>query len=378
MRVALVNLTTTTSVGGVESFVRALAASLAARGVSVTIFGGTPEPSIASTPRGVSVETARYLGRNAMRRVPLLSRQYGLTKLLERLSYAPFARRALITGNFDIVHIHKPFDFPLAAWVKRQTGAAVVYSSHGRDFYPGDRRFLPAIDAMTACSAFNAHEVAARYDGAPTVIYNGIDTDFFRPMADEGALRRRLGIGDAPLVLWAGRLVRWKGTVDAVRAVALMGAALPVHLAIAGDGPEAGRLREAARSVGIADRVHLLGTVPHADLPTYYAAADIVLGTSFANETFGMALAEASACARPVVATDFGGFPEVVQDEVTGLLTPPRDPAALAAALATLLGDRERARRMGAAGRAFVAARFAWPVVTGRVLRVYREATGAD
>ncbi len=378
MRVALVNLTTTTSVGGVESFVRFLAASLAGRGVDVTLFGGTPEPEIPATPQGVPVETARYLPRAAMRRVPLLSRQYGLTKLLERLSYAPFARRALLAGDFDIVHIHKPFDFPLAAWIKRETGAAVVYSSHGRDFYPGDRRFVRGIDAMTACSAFNAREVAARYGVTPTVIYNGIDTDFFHPVSDDGALRQRLGSGDAPLILWAGRLVRWKGTVDVVRAVALMGAAMPVHLAIAGDGPEAGRLHDVARALGIADRVHLLGTVPHADLPAYYAAADVVVGTSFANETFGMALAEASACARPVIATDFGGFPEVVRDGVTGLLMPPRDPAALAAVLVSLLADRERARRMGAAGRAFVAAQFAWPVVTDRVLRVYREATGAD
>lgn len=378
MRVALVNLTTTTTIGGVESFVRALAAALAARGVDVTIFGGTPPERAAARSGGVHIETARYLSRAAMRRVPMLSRRYGLTKLLERLSYAAFAQRALVTGGFDIVHIHKPFDFPLAAWVKRQTGAAVVYSSHGRDFYPGDRRFAPAIDAMTACSAYNAREVTARYGVTPTVIYNGIDIAHFRPLPDDGALRRTLGIGDAPLALWAGRLVRWKGTIDAVRAIALLGGTAPVHLAIAGDGPEAERVRAAARALGIADRLHLLGTVPHADLPALYAAADLVVGTSFANETFGLTLAEASACARPVVATDFGGFREVVRDGETGMLTPPRDPAALATALAAVLAEPERARRMGAAGRAFVTARFAWPVVTARVLRVYAEATGAD
>lgn len=378
MRVALVNLTTTTSVGGVESFVRALAAALAARGVDVTLFGGTPSPGSAPAPDGVPVVASRYLSRAAMRRAPLLSRQYGLTKLLERLSYAPLACRALVRGGYDLVHIHKPFDFPLAVSVKRAMGAAIVYSSHGRDFFPGDRRFLGAIDAMTACSAFNAREVAARYGVAPTVIYNGVDTARFRPLPDDGALRRRLGIGAAPLALHAGRLVRWKGTVDAVRAIALLGDATPVHLAIAGGGPEAGRLRDAARALGIAERVHLLGTVPHAALPAYYAAADVVVGTSFANETFGMAIAEASACARPVVATAFGGFPEVVRDGVTGLLVPPRDPAALAAALAALRADRARAQRMGEAGRAFVAAQFAWPVVTERVLRVYRGAMGAD
>lgn len=375
MRVALVNLTTTTQVGGVETFVLHLAQSLAARGIDVTIFGGA-STSATSGCDNLHVETAGYVSRDFLRRVPVLSHQYGLTKLLERLSYAPGASQPLVSGGYDVVHIHKPFDFPLAAWVKRRAGARVIYSSHGRDFFPGDRRFLSAIDAMTACSAFNAREVAARYGRTPTVIFNGIDAGHFRPLPDDHGWRERLQCGDAPLVLWAGRLVRWKGTIDAVRAVAL--ARSCVHLAIAGSGPELRRLKDATAALAIAERVHFLGTVPHADLPALYAAADIVLGTSFANETFGMVLAEASACARPVIATDFGGFPEVVRDGETGMLVPPRDPAALAAAITCLIADRDRARRMGAAGREYVAAQFAWPVVTDRVLRVYREALDAD
>jgi glycosyltransferase involved in cell wall biosynthesis len=113
-------------------------------------------------------------------------------------------------------------------------------------------------------------------------------------------------------------------------------------------------------------------------MPDIYASADIVIGTSFANETFGMALAEASACARPVIATRFGGFPEVVRDGESGLLVPPRDPHALAAALRTVLRDPAQGRAMGEAGRAFVIAHFAWPVVTDHVLRLYREALGED
>jgi D-inositol-3-phosphate glycosyltransferase len=376
MRVALVNLTTTTQVGGVESFVLQLAASLAARDIEVTVIGGAAPTVEMQIPAGVRVETARYVGRARLRRVPVLSRQYGLTKLLERLSFVPDALPALVAGGYDIVHIHKPFDFPLAAWVQRRAGTRVVYSSHGRDFFPGDRRFVGALDAITACSAYNAREVAARYGSMPTVIFNGIDTEHFRPQRDTADWRQRLSIDDAPLVLWAGRLVRWKGTVDALRAVALAGRC--VHLAIAGNGPEESRLRDAASALGIANRVHFLGTIPHAALPELYAAADVVVGTSFANETFGMVLAEASACARPVIATNFGGFPEVVRDGETGILVPPRDPAALAVAIRRVIADRERSHAYGQAGRAYVTAQFAWPVVTDRVLQVYREALGAD
>lgn len=376
MRVALVNVTTTTTIGGVETFVWQLARFLAARSIDVTIFGGTP-PDGASHPEapGVRVETARYIDRARFRRVPLLARQYGATKLLERVSYGVRARAPLERGRFDIVHIHKPFDFPLAAWLRARTNARVVYSAHGRDFFPGDRRFARSVDLFTACSEYNAAEVFARYGRRARVIYNGVDTARFAPQPPEVARRARPVAPDVPVALWAGRLVRWKGTIDAVRAMAL--ARTPFHLLIAGSGPEESRLRDAARALGVADRLHFLGALPHEELPASIAASDVVLGTSFANETFGMLLAEASACARPVIATDFGGFPEVVRDGETGVLVPPRDPARLAAALDALFDDPARAARMGEAGRAFVADRFAWPVVTERVIAAYEEALGA-
>ncbi|MDQ2785544.1 MAG: glycosyltransferase family 4 protein, partial [Chloroflexota bacterium] len=254
----------------------------------------------------------------------------------------------------------------------------IIYSAHGRDFFPGDRRFIRAITTFTACSAYNAAEVYERYGREAAVIYNGIDTEQFSPRDTDMAWRQQITGGAAPVILWVGRLERWKGTIDALRALALLDFDRPAHLVIVGDGPEASRLRDAARSLGIADRVHLLGACDHARLPEIYAAADIVVGTSFANETFGMTLAEASACARPVVATRFGGFPEVVRDGETGLLVPPRDPQALAAALRTLLHDPERRRAMGEAGRAHVVAHFAWLVVTDHVSRLYREALGED
>ncbi|MGI8857049.1 MAG: glycosyltransferase family 4 protein [Thermomicrobiales bacterium] len=375
MRVALVNVTTTTKIGGVETFVRQLARFLALRGVDVSIFGGTSMRDDHPAAPGVRIHTTPYIERAQFRRVPLLARQYGATKLLERASYAVGARADLESGDFDIIHIHKPFDFPLAAWLRARTQARVVYSSHGRDFFPGDRRFIGSIDVLTACSRYNAVEVAARYGREMRVVYNGVDTEQFAPQPPDARRWQRLNIQGAPVALWAGRLVRWKGTIDAVRAVAL--ARSPVHLAIAGDGPEEQRLKDAARSLGIAERVHFLGNVPHEDLPALFAASQVVLGTSFANETFGMTLAEASACGRPVIATDFGGFPEVVQNGVTGLLVPPRDPARLASALDGIVDDPVGAAARGEAGRAYVTTQFAWPIVTERVLAAYAEALHA-
>ncbi|MDQ6907368.1 MAG: glycosyltransferase family 4 protein [Chloroflexota bacterium] len=379
MRVALVNLTTTTKVGGVETFVWELAGRLAEHGVAVTVIGGkTAVPPVRQPLPNVEIITAPYIDRATLRRVPLLGRRYGLTKLLERLSFGLRARRAIERGGFDIVHIHKPFDLPLAAWVRARTGARIVYSSHGRDFFPADRRFAAAVSVFTACSAYNAGEVRERYRRDARVIFNGIDTEQFAPQPPDNAWRAAHAAGDAPLVLWVGRLERWKGTIDVLRAIALLDRDCPAHLAVVGAGPEIGRLRAAAQSLGIHDRVHFLGTCDHAALPRIYSTCDLVVGTSFANETFGMAMAEASACARPVIATRFGGFPEVVRDNETGLLVPPRDPHALATAIRMLMCDPARGRAMGDAGRAHIVANFAWSVVTERVLRVYREALDED
>lgn len=372
MRVALVNVTTTTKIGGVETFVWQLARCLTERGITTTIFGGACADSATFVQiNGLPVVATPYLDRERLRRVPLLSRQYGATKLLERVSHGATAARQIIAGDFDIIHIHKPFDFALAAWLRHRTPARVVYSSHGRDFYAGDRRLLGAIDAFTACSGYNAVEVRERYHRDAHVIYNGIDTDRFAPRPADPSWRASLGAANVPLALWVGRLERWKGTIDALRAIALSNR--PIHLAIAGTGPEEHRLRDAAIALGISDRIHLLGAVQHEDLPRLYASSDVVVGTSFANETFGMAIAEASACARPVIATRFGGFPEVVRENASGLLVPPRDPLALARAMERMLDDRQAAAGMGACGRAYVVDTFAWPVVTERVLGVYRE-----
>lgn len=417
MRVALVNVTTTTQFGGVETFVLELANALRAAGDEVVVFGGrkryakgqgvwsiddVPQTASAITMddgttavyiagtgdndsaiiRGRDIVTTPFVSRDMFRSIPLLSRQYTLTKLLERLTYAPVAYRAIMAGHFDVIHIHKPFDFPLAAaLVRSRTGVKAVYSSHGRDFWRGDRALLGTIAAITACSDYNAAEVRARYGRDATVIYNGVDLDRFRPSAPDYPLWQQaytvgqqatpvVGPGDAPLIVWSGRLVRWKGTIDAIRAIALM--RTRAHLLIAGSGPEESRLRAAARALGVADRVHF-GQYPHAQMPEVYAMADLAIGTSFANETFGMALAEASACERAVIATDFGGFREVVRHGETGLLVPTRDPSALAVACDSLLADPVRRATLGVAGRRFVQERFAWPTVAAHVRAVYQS-----
>ncbi len=182
--VALYNVTTTTKVGGVETFVWELARRLAAAGLAVDVIGGAVAAGSALAPApGVRLRRAPFVRREWLRRLPLLDRQYGATKLAERLSFGATTLPGLLRARYDILHIQKPFDLPLGAAVRRLSGGRtrLVFGCHGRDFFPGDRRWTGAVDATVSCSATNAAEIADRYGLAPRVIYNGIDLDRFAP-----------------------------------------------------------------------------------------------------------------------------------------------------------------------------------------------------
>jgi D-inositol-3-phosphate glycosyltransferase len=399
MNIALYNLTTTTIYGGVESFVWDLARELARRGHAVTILGGNgPRREDAS---GVRVLTFPFVSRRLFQRVPPLRRAYAEAKLLERLSLAVAALPELARGGYDVIHLQKPYDIGPALLARRLGGARVILGCHGEDFYRGDWALARRVDGAVSCSRFNANTVAARYGFTPEVVFNGIDTGLFRPRERDHALRRTLlGAEDlvpgtvdrrqaaaggplalngasssvygvpSSVLLWVGRMQPWKGLDTAIRALPAIPGAV---LAIAGDGEERQRLERLTDELGLSERVRFLGPLPRAELPRLYATADLLLATSFASETFGIGPVEAQACGLPVVAARFGGFPEVVAEGHTGLLVPPRDPEALAAACRELLADPARRRAMSAAAPDW-AAQFAWPAVADRIEAAYRAA----
>jgi glycosyltransferase involved in cell wall biosynthesis len=177
---------------------------------------------------------------------------------------------------------------------------------------------------------------------------NGVfDTDAGRD-ANRAALRGSLGLGDGDFaVLCVANLRPEKGGAAFVEAVARARSEGAERLRglIAGDGPERERLERFARDSG---GVRLLGS--RGDVPDLMAACDAVVLLSEA-EALPMSILEAMALARPVVTSDVGGAGEAVSDGETGIVVPPGDPAAAAAALATLAADPARAREMGEAGR---------------------------
>ncbi len=290
---------------------------------------------------------------------------------------------------FDVVHTHMAKAGALGRLAARsfRPRPVTVHTFHGHvlEGYfsrPAERvlvaaeRVLAAMsDALVAVSAEIRDELLSMRIGRPGqwhVIPLGLDLDGYLAVPAPGeavpasgeqergsstrpdvAMRESLDIpSGAPVVGMIGRLVPVKDHHTAFTAIARTPG---VHLLVVGDGDERGRLESYAGSLGIADRVRFLGW--RHDLPELLAAIDVVVLTS-TNEGTPAALIEASAAARPVVATRAGGVPDVVIDGTSGLLVPPGAPEALAGALARLISDPAARRDMGIAGRDHVASRY--------------------
>ena len=372
MRIVHYNLTTTTKEGGVETFVWELSRLQAQRGHQVTIIGGAGHVERAVS--GVRVLRYPFIDRMAWRRIRPLRRHFELTKLLERLSMLPPALPALLQTRPAIVHLHKPYDFVVAPFA-HAVGAKVVYHGHGEDFFPGDRWLVQGVDVMLSCSGYNAETLVKHYRRAPTVVFNGFDPAHFTPQPPDLSLRARYARPDEPIALLVGRLQPWKGIQYAIEALALLPPHHKLRLLIGGEGTYRASLEALIDRLQLRDRVHLLNGIPHREMRRYFAIADMVLGTSFASETFGMVLCEALACARPVIASDWAGFREVVLNGVTGWVVPRQDPTALAAAMVEVLDHSTEAQRRAEQGRVRVNELFTWAAVTARVEQVYAQLT---
>jgi glycosyltransferase involved in cell wall biosynthesis len=193
-------------------------------------------------------------------------------------------------------------------------------------------------------------------DRIATVTY-GVDPDLFG-RGDRDAVRREWGARGDVVVLFAGRLLKEKGLVPLIDAFAALPAQVRAgtRLVMAGDGPEKGRIGEAVRALGVGDRVQLLPWVARERVPHLLAAADVYtmpsLPTPYWEEQLGFSMIEAMAAGLPVLGTDGGCIPEILGG--TGVLAPPYQPRALAAALETLLTDEGMRARLGAEARARV------------------------
>ncbi|SAK99118.1 transferase [Caballeronia fortuita] len=308
---------------------------------------------------------------------------------------------------YDIVHANFFMSGLVGLRIKDALGVPLVTTFHalGRvrrlhqgesDGFP-DTRFdiedelVKRSDSVIAECPQDENDLIHLYDADPAridLVPCGFDRAEFHPL-DKAAARERLGWPqDRFIVLQLGRMVPRKGVDNVVRALGLCHAehGETAELYVAGGNsdeaneiatPEIGRLRGVARECGIEEHVHFVGRHGRNELKHFYNAADVFVTTPW-YEPFGITPLEAMACGRPVIGADVGGIRYSVAHGETGLLVPPKDPSALAAALATLKRDSALAGRMGAAGLARANAMFTWSSVAQALAQVYARVSGDE
>lgn len=332
--------------GGAQAYVYALARSLQGR-YDVCVLCG---------PGVVLVERLRASAIRVLE-VPALRRGiHPLWDLRAFLRIWGLLRRE----RFDLVHGSSTKAGALVRFAAYLTGVPVIlFTAHGWAFTPGRpapvrallarwERLMARMTTTVICVSENDRLLAERSRvvarGQAVVIRNGIaPAPFLRP-GDED-LRSALNLGAEPVIVMVGRLAQQKAPLTLVHASRSL---VRGRVLIAGDGPLRSRVEQAVRRHGLSDRVRLLGF--RADIPGLLRASDIfVLPSRW--EGLPLAVIEAMMAGLPVVATRVGGVGEVVEDGGTGLLVPPGDPEALAAALRRLVEHEALRRQMGAAGR---------------------------
>jgi glycosyltransferase involved in cell wall biosynthesis len=374
----VLHIVTRMNVGGPARHVLALTARLRVLGLETLIAFGTPDPG----------EGELAPDEDASVRIPALRRR--LDPVSDYRARAEIDR-AITRYRPDVVHTHMAKAGALGRGAARRRGVpAVLHTFHGhvlegyfaspanKAFLLAERRLARRTDRLIAVSSATRDELLELGVGRTEqwrVVPLELDLEsIFAARLSPSDARERLGLPDVPTVGIVGRLVPIKNHVLFLEAAALVARERPnVSFVVAGDG-ELRTLLDAEAAQRLGNRIRFVGWIE--DLTALYAALDVVVLTSL-NEGTPVALIEAAAAGRPVVATDVGGVADVVVEGETGFLAPSGDARAVAQEILALLGEPELAGRMGEAGRRRARKAFAGGLMAGRIVDLYEEILAA-
>jgi D-inositol-3-phosphate glycosyltransferase len=376
--------------GGMNVYVRALAASLARAGLPCDVVTRAEAPGldpIVELEPGVRVVHLQVGPPNPIPKHDLAGCTDALTAevlgLVERRVLAPELIHANYWLSGAVGHkLKHALDVPLAATFHT---LARVKAEAGVDDEPDlrtriEHEVIDCADLVLASTPGERAQLADLYGADPErieIVPPGVDHGIFSP-GDRLAARRRLGIDAERVLLFAGRIQRLKGADLAVRALACLddpGA----HLLVVGgpsgpDGPTTfAALRGLVASLDLEEQVHFLPAQPHERLADHYRAADVCVVPS-RSESFGLVALEAAASGVPVVAAAVGGLRSLVVDGETGFLVEGREPCHFAAPISRLLADEELRAELGRSAWAR-SWRYSWSTTAARFRRLYADLT---
>lgn len=363
---------------------------LKARGVDVEVLAPAYRGGAGGVVDGVRVHRFRYAPRAWE---TLTHDQTAPDRIRERPIYAGLvpgyvasgslaAARLARSGEFDVLHAFWPLPHGLLGLAaKKASGVPLVSTFFGveltwaesqlRFLNPAIRKIVEGSDGVTVISS---HTAAALERVAPRVAPRVIPFGAAAHPGEAAALPERRP-GEPLDLLFIGRLVERKGVRVLVEALSRGG---HDRLTVVGEGPERQRLEQAARDLGLGDRVRFTGSIPSEALRRTIAESDALVLPAVRDakgdvEGLGVVLIEALLAGRPVIASRSGGIVDIVRHEETGLLVEPGDADALAAAITRYRDDPALARVLAAKGREHVEAEFSWDRIIDRLERLYRE-----
>jgi glycosyltransferase involved in cell wall biosynthesis len=374
--------------GSFENYAVQLAARLEEAGWrSVQAFWGPPPSWLREElrQRGAELvvlgEEPEFGGQLALPAGP--ARDWRMARLLHRLA------RVLAP---DVVHLHFCIIFSILPLALRLGGARNIVATEHISL-PFCQRPLPRdliarvrngicmrhVQQVLAVSDWVRRRLVQSDHVSPrkvSVLYNGVDLSRFHPGEEPVAVtRERLGIPrDHQVVTCVGQLIDFKGINHLIDAADLLRDRQEVDFLIVGDGDRKQALAEQVRRLELEDRVRLLGK--RDDVHDLLRASDLFVCPSVWDEALGYVILEAMAVGVPAVASRVGGIPEVVREGENGLLVEPRNPPALAAAIATLLDDPGRRAAMGREARRVVEESFSMERAIDSTMAVYAELAG--
>ncbi|HVF31584.1 MAG TPA: glycosyltransferase [Acidimicrobiales bacterium] len=378
--------------GGMNVYVRELAAALARAGVRCDVYTRAFDPD---QPAIVDVEPGFAVHHVPAGPIAAVAKEtlHGLVPefteaVLERMAHGhrPDAIHANywlsgITGHT----IKHELDLPLVCTFHTldRVKAEVDLADDSEHRSEEEARIIGCSDAVLASCDAEVAQLVRLYDADPTrveIVPPGVDHAFFAPGQRRQARRAVAIPEDGRMLLFVGRIQPLKGLEVAICALAELADRCPDAFLVVVGGPsgpsgdaEVDRMHRLVEDLGLTDRVRWVPPQPHELLSTFYRAADVVVVPS-RSESFGLVALEAAACGIPVVASSVGGLTSLVDDGRTGFLVEGRNPADFAAALGEVLTDPVLAADLGR--RAAIAARdYTWSIAAGSLCRLYGDLT---
>jgi glycosyltransferase involved in cell wall biosynthesis len=298
------------------------------------------------------------------------------------------AIKLMRTEKIDLINAHWILPQGMVArMVQWLCDIPVVLTVHGGDVFAFEgtvgrmlkRLALRNVSACTANSSFTQQAIQSHNRRSNVrVIPMGVDVDYFHAHSSDQDLRQQLRI-EGEMILFVGRLVEKKGVHHLFHAMPSVIRSFPrAVLVIIGDGTQRQELEDLAQRLGIASSLRFLGRISNADLPRYYATADLFVAPSVVDsvgdtEGLGIVFLEAAASEVAMIGSSVGGISDILVDQVTGIQIDPNKPAQLAEGIKRVLSDPQLREGLVRKARLHVVENFSWNHIASRFTALFRE-----